>query len=160
MLAGLALCAVIGLFIGAVLFTADSAEMTSYMSDDPKACVNCHIMRQQYNDWQRSSHHAAATCNDCHTPHDFVGKYTMKAVHGYRHSKGFTLGDFPDPIRIKPDSLRVVDANCVRCHEAITSEIGAHAPVPGRKDAQLNPEGLDSLNCIHCHSHAGHGPRN
>ena len=35
---------------------------------------------------------SAPTCNDCHVPHDFLGKYTSKASNGFWHSAHFTLG--------------------------------------------------------------------
>jgi hypothetical protein len=65
--------------------------------------------------WQKSTHHAVATCNDCHVPHDLIGKYLTKAEHGYRHSKGITFQDFHEPIRITDGSMRIVQHNCVRC---------------------------------------------
>ena len=78
-------------------------EGFSYLSNDPKACVNCHIMRDHYDGWQKASHHAVATCNDCHTPHDSLSPSTSsKAENGFWHSKGFTLQDFHEPIRIRP----------------------------------------------------------
>ena len=42
----------------------------SYLSTDPAACANCHIMGEHFAAWQRSSHRAAAGCDDCHMPHD------------------------------------------------------------------------------------------
>ena len=34
----------------------------------------------------KSSHHSAATCNDCHTPHNLFGKCAVKANNGFWHS--------------------------------------------------------------------------
>lgn len=146
-----ALAIAIGAFLGASVYGFRYAEGFSYLSNDPRACVNCHIMRDQFDGWQKAGHHAVATCNDCHVPHEFVGKYLTKIEHGYRHSKGFTFQDFHEPIRITPGSLAVVEANCVRCHSGLVSDIAAH-PV----GASGHPE---SANCVHCHSSAGHGPR-
>ena len=73
-------------------------------------------MREQYDGWQKASHHARATCNDCHVPQDALGKYVTKAKHGWRHSKAFTLQDFHEPIRIRPEDLAIVNDNCARCH--------------------------------------------
>lgn len=146
---GVVLLAVaLGSFVGAGLFLIDHSNASSYMSNDPDSCVNCHIMRTEHDAWTHSSHHAVAVCNDCHVPQDTIGKYTMKAVHGFRHSKGFTLQDFHEPIMIKADSLKVVEANCLRCHSDITSQINAHgfAAKPGD----------NSLSCVHCHSGVGH----
>ncbi len=145
--AGLALAVLLGLFFGASAFTFYSAEGASYLSNDPKACVNCHIMREQFDGWQKASHHAVATCNDCHVPHDLVGKYLCKLENGYFHSKGFTLQNFHEPIQIRHRSSMVLDNNCLHCHEALVQEIRGH----GRNEDQ-------SLQCVHCHGSVGHGP--
>ncbi|MBK9187506.1 MAG: cytochrome c nitrite reductase small subunit [Phycisphaerales bacterium] len=137
---------VVGVAVGMGVYTFDYAEGMSYMSNDPTACVNCHIMQEQYNGWQHGSHHAAATCNDCHVPVDLLGKYATKIEHGYRHSKAFTLDDFAEPIRITPSSLTVVHNNCIRCHGEYVSQIISHSA----KDA-------DAVYCVQCHSTVGHG---
>lgn len=146
-LAGILLAVIIGVFIGVSGVTFRYAEGLSYLSNDPAACVNCHIMRDQYDSWRKSPHHAAATCNDCHVPTDFLGKYYTKAEHGWRHSKGFTLQNFHEPIMITPESREVVQHNCVRCHESMVSEL-----VP----AAQHGAGVD---CIKCHAGIGHGPK-
>ena len=99
---GLTICIGLGIVFGLGGYTFHYAEGLSYLGNDPRTCVNCHIMRDQYDGWQHASHHAVATCNDCHTPHDFIGKYATKAENGFWHSKGFTLQDFHEPIRIRP----------------------------------------------------------
>ncbi|MBZ0266770.1 cytochrome c nitrite reductase small subunit [bacterium] len=128
--------------------TFDYAEGTSYLSTDPRACANCHIMQSQYDSWQKASHHTAATCVDCHLPHDFVGKYAAKVRNGWNHSKAFTLQDFPEPIRITPKNAAILQANCVHCHEGVVHEltVTASAPAPGQ-------------GCVHCHADVGHGER-
>ncbi|MCC6678790.1 MAG: cytochrome c nitrite reductase small subunit [Phycisphaerales bacterium] len=147
-LAGLGLSGLIGVLVGLSGYTFNYAEGTSYLSNDPRACVNCHIMREQYDGWQKSAHHAVATCNDCHVPHDFVGKYMAKVDHGYRHSKAFTLQDFHEPIRITPRDLTIVENNCVRCHEGVVGDIVGHAATVG-----------ETVSCVKCHASVGHGPR-
>ncbi len=113
----LALAAVtaIGIFIGLGAYTLVYARGYSYLFDDPQGCVNCHIMRDNYDSWVASSHRSV-TCNGCHTPHDIVGKYLTKAEHGVLHSVAFTFADTQN-IRIKSRSLEVVEHNCVSCHE-------------------------------------------
>lgn len=148
--AAVALAAALGVLLGVGLFTADYAEATSYLSNDPKACVNCHVMREEYDAWLKGPHHAQ-TCNDCHVPQDLIGKYYVKAEHGWRHSKGFTLQDFHEPIRITQGSLEVVQENCVRCHAGLVGGIGsAHA-----RGADAGETGSG---CVHCHAGVGHGP--
>lgn len=143
----LTLTGVVGLFLGLGTYTFTFAHGLSYFSNDPKACVNCHIMREQFDGWQKSPHHAVATCNDCHTPHDFVRKYLTKAENGYWHSKGFTLQDFHEPIMIRPKNVAVLQENCVGCHQQIVDGINTH---PG------DPQKM--LDCLHCHRDVGHGP--
>lgn len=148
--AAAALAVAAGLVAGTGLYTADYAEATAYLSNDPAACVNCHVMREQYDAWQKGAHHNQ-TCNDCHVPQDLLGKYWTKAEHGYRHSKGFTFQDFHEPIRITLGSLEVVQRNCVRCHEGLVGGIGAAAA--HGEDARETGSG-----CVHCHAGVGHGP--
>ncbi len=59
-------CVLAGVVLGLGLYTFWYARGLSYFSSDPRACVNCHIMREQYDGWQKSSHSAFATCNACH----------------------------------------------------------------------------------------------
>ena len=145
---GTLLALAVGVLAGSGLYTARYAEGLSYLSDDPKACVNCHIMRDHYDGWQKASHHGFATCNDCHLPHDnIIHKYYIKAENGFWHSKGFTLQDFPEPIRIRPHNRVVLENNCVHCLADLVGEIASHAT-----------ETADAWNCIHCHGQVGHGP--
>ena len=136
---------VTGLAAGVGFVTFGFAEGTSYLSNDPAACVNCHIMRPQHDGWRHASHGRVAVCNDCHVPQDFAGKYVTKAIHGYRHSRGFTLQDFHEPIQITPHSREIVQENCVRCHDPFV-----HA---------INAAGAEQVDCLRCHSRVGHGPR-
>jgi len=143
--AAFGLVALAGVVTGLSGYAFHYAKGTSYLSNDPRACINCHIMREEFDGWEKGSHHAHATCNDCHVPQAFFSKYFVKLEHGYRHSKGFTFQDFHEPIMIKPSSDRVVQQNCVRCHASLVGEITGHA---GNNE---------SLRCIHCHDHVGHG---
>lgn len=145
------LAAALGLLTGTGGYTFWYAEGTSYLSDDPRACVNCHIMREVYEGWSRSGHHAVATCNDCHVPHDLVGKYLSKASNGYHHSAAFTLGGFHEPIRITEHNRKLLARNCVRCHRALVSHLADHT--------RNRPEGeAGGGGCLHCHRDVGHGP--
>lgn len=136
--------AAVGIAVGAGAFTFHRGKGTSYLSTDPAACANCHIMQSQYDSWQKSSHHGFATCVDCHLPHDIVGKYAAKAENGWNHSKAFTLQDFPEPIRITPKNSAILQANCEHCHAALTHEISAAS-------------GRAAPDCVRCHSDVGHG---
>jgi len=138
----------LGGVVGLGGFTFRYAEGLSYFSSDPKACANCHIMRRQYDGWQKASHHGAATCVDCHLPRALIPKLMAKASNGWHHSKGFTLQDFEEPIRIKPANAAILQENCLRCHEPMVHELVAGA----RTDR-------DAVECVHCHASVGHGER-
>jgi len=143
------LAVMFGVVFGVGFFTFDYAEGTSYFSTDPKACANCHIMNDEYSSWHKAGHHQAATCVDCHLPHDFIPKYIAKADHGYRHSKAFTLQNFKEPIEITPRDQVIVQQNCVRCHSDVVHELveGSRAPSG------------EAVQCVHCHAGVGHGVR-
>ena len=143
-----AACVLAGVILGLGAYTFRYAEGLSYFSTDPAACVNCHIMRDEYDSWTKSSHHAAARCVDCHLPHEFVPKYLAKASNGYHHSKGFTLEDFHEQIMIKEPNARILQEACLKCHGEFVHEI-----VAGATTAQ------DAVSCVHCHNNVGHGPR-
>lgn len=107
----------IGVVVGLGFFMAKEASLVSYMSDDPQACVNCHVMTPMYNSWMHSSHRQWASCNDCHVPHNnVVNKYWFKAKDGLFHSSIFTARMEPEVITMREASQEVVQANCLRCH--------------------------------------------
>jgi cytochrome c nitrite reductase small subunit len=134
-----------GVFAGVGTYTFGYAKGFSYFSTDPSACVNCHIMRSQFDAWQKSSHHAVARCVDCHLPQDFAPKYFAKAENGFRHAAKFTLDDFVEPIEVQQRGREILQENCIRCHEPLVAEIvreNAHATEP---------------RCVRCHFAVGHG---
>lgn len=140
-----ALAGVVGGILGLGAFTFSYAQGLSYLTNDPKACANCHVMREYYDGWNRSGHAHAAVCNDCHTPHDnIVAKYAVKAINGFRHSYAFTTGDFPEPIQIVPFDRKITQNTCLYCHGDMVTAI-SHA------------ESKDPTDCLTCHAGVGHG---
>lgn len=137
----------LGAAVGLGGFTFVYAKGSSYLTNDPTACANCHVMRAQLDAWRKSSHHAVATCNDCHAPASGLAKYWVKALNGYHHSLAFTTGDFHEPMQITPRNLEVTEAQCRRCHEGVVSAMAAHG-------------GGDSISCVRCHVGVGHRTRN
>jgi cytochrome c nitrite reductase small subunit len=142
----LAVAALGGAFAGIGFFTFGYGEGYAYLSDDPEACINCHIMQPHYDSWLGSSHHAHATCNDCHLPRN-ARRWLAKADNGFFHSWAFTFQDFHEPIQIKERNLRILQANCVSCHETMVGH--------------LLPETIlgEAVNCFTCHHSVGHGAR-
>jgi cytochrome c nitrite reductase small subunit len=136
--------AAVGVLLGVGGITFDYAEGLSYLSTDPAACANCHIMLPQHDGWQKASHHNVATCVDCHLPAGFPDNYVAKARNGWNHSKAFTLQDFPEPIFITPGNAESLHANCLRCHADLVHE-----------QSIVHVEGAPR--CVRCHADVGHG---
>ncbi|GAA0878198.1 cytochrome c nitrite reductase small subunit [Algoriphagus jejuensis] len=100
------------------IFLLDFSNAASYLSDDPQACVNCHLMTPQYITWTHSSHREVADCNGCHVPHNNVAnKYFFKAKDGLYHATIFTMRAEPQVIRARQPSVEVIQNNCIRCHQ-------------------------------------------
>ena len=138
--------AVLSVVIGLGGFTFYHAKGFSYLSDAPSTCVNCHIMRPQFESWNHSSHRNWATCNDCHLPKAFVNKWFTKAYSGLNHAVKFTTGDFTEPIVISGRNKRIALENCVDCHRAVLDTILINAKPHLPKD----------LDCTACHGNVGH----
>ncbi len=145
--AGVFLAALTGVMLGLGYFTWGYAEGGSYFSNDPRACANCHIMRDYLDAWQKSSHKQVATCNDCHTPPEFIPKYLAKSENGIRHSWKFTFQTFPERLQITPMNLEALQENCIGCHADFVAEIRANS----------RHESLKERNCVQCHGGVGHG---
>jgi len=111
------LYALAGVVVGMVLLLARIANATSYLSDDPRTCINCHVMTDAYASWQRGSHARVAVCVDCHVPHDNIAaKYAYKAQDGMKHSYVFTMRAEPQVLELSDRAVPVVQTNCIRCH--------------------------------------------
>ncbi|MEZ5949421.1 MAG: cytochrome c nitrite reductase small subunit [Planctomycetaceae bacterium] len=136
--------ALLGMLCGVGVFTFGYGQGASYLSNNPQSCANCHIMQAHFDDWQKSSHHHVAACNDCHLPHDPLGKWVTKLDNGFFHSLAFTLDNFHEPIQIKERNRRVAEASCLHCHKDFVHEIRGNE----------RPE--EMLSCLHCHQGMGH----
>jgi cytochrome c nitrite reductase small subunit len=136
----------LGALLGLSGFTFSYARGASYLSNDPETCVNCHIMRDQYDAWRVSSHRNVATCNDCHTPHDFLGKWITKGINGFNHGLAFTTGNYPEVIHIRDYNAAIAQENCVSCHLTLVGQVyGYHADTERQ--------------CVDCHGNVGHQNR-
>lgn len=138
------LALIAGSIFGLGVYTFIYAKGHSYFSNDPKSCVNCHVMREVYDRWNHSSHKRVASCNDCHTPHFLPAKILVKSINGWNHSSAFTTGDFLEPIQIKKMNRMVVQQNCLYCHGTLTADM----------NHQNTKEPTD---CLSCHKGIGHG---
>lgn len=140
----------LGVITGLIIFEIYISKAHYYLSDNPEACINCHVMYDNYASWWHSSHKRATTCNDCHVPQDnFVKKIFFKASDGLRHSTIFTLRLEPQVIRIKEAGAEVVKENCERCHENYLTLIDAKI-VETEEEENEKP-------CWDCHRETPHG---
>lgn len=144
---GLLLAIVLGIASGAGTYTFYYAEGHSYFSKSPETCVNCHIMQPHYDTWLKGSHHAVATCVDCHLPHTFPHNLISKADNGWNHSWAFTFQNFHEPIEIKPRNARILENNCRTCHAGVVHQMTTYDTAAGR---------AKSISCLHCHANVGH----
>ena len=142
----------LGVMFGMFMYVFYISNAYSYLSDDPKACVNCHIMAPEYATWFHSSHGRATTCNDCHVPHDNVArKYYFKAMDGMRHASMYSLRLEPQVIKIRQPGETVVQENCIRCHTTLNSAI-----TTGQVTADMAHKDNEKL-CWECHREVPHG---
>jgi cytochrome c nitrite reductase small subunit len=139
---------VVGLALGAILgiggYTFIYAKGYSYMTNNPGACANCHVMQEYYDGWLKSSHRSVAVCNDCHTPAGFVGKYTTKASNGFWHSFYFTTGNYPEPLQITRRNHNITEQACRKCHQEIVEAI------------DTMHQQIGEVSCVRCHNTVGH----
>lgn len=138
-----------GVVIGHGLFTFVYAKGFSYLSDDPAACKNCHVMNQVYESWSRSSHKDVATCNSCHVPHTFFAKWAMKAESGFHHGYAFTFKDNPVAFTATEKSKKLVQQNCISCHKDYAQNAVDPTSAHSGKD-------IEALSCVSCHRQIGH----
>lgn len=141
----IAIAVIVGAAFGLGIYTFIYAKGLSYLSNDPQACRNCHVMNEVFDSWLAGGHQHAATCNDCHVPHGIAGKMFIKGLNGFHHSFAFTF--FTAPISIRPVwyTKNIIQSNCTRCHALMASHaIGGSS---GREE---------TFECIHCHREAGH----
>ena len=147
--AGVAVAILVGVAGGFGTYTFIYAGGASYLRDDPTVCANCHVMQDHLDAWAKSSHRSAATCNDCHAPHDgLLAKLWVKGLNGFNHSRAFTTGNYPEPLRITPMNRRVTEDACRACHESIVQAID-----PAAMNSSATGE---RMSCIRCHADVGH----
>lgn len=156
--AGLVMALALGAAAGIGGYTFFYAEGASYLTDDPAACANCHVMQEQYDAWLKSPHRNVTGCNGCHTPEGFFPKYLTKMSNGWHHSLAFTTGDFHEPIAIKEHNLAIVEQRCRDCHAPIVEAIDPvhFGPAHFGPGHLAEAEGGERMSCVRCHADVGH----
>ncbi len=135
----IAVYALVGLALGLAIVIARISNASSYLSNSPQTCINCHVMTDAYASWQRGSHGGVTVCVDCHVPHDNpVAKIAYKSTDGLKHSAVFTMRAEPQVLRLSAQAVPVVQANCLRCH---ADQMG-----------MVRVAGSGERACWHCHN--------
>lgn len=142
----------LGSIFGLGSYVLHISKATSYISDDPKVCVNCHVMIPEYISWRNSSHREWATCNDCHVPqNNLTNKLIFKAKDGVYHASVYTTRTEPQVIRIKEAGKEVVHNNCIRCHQDQVTD----ARLTGQVESHVAHR--TERPCWECHREVPHG---
>jgi cytochrome c nitrite reductase small subunit len=87
-------------------------------SENSRFCINCHVMQAEYEAWMHSGAHRRKMCVDCHLPNENRGVYYLwKSIDGLKDVAVFYSGQVPDRIKISSHGIKVLQSNCIRCHE-------------------------------------------
>ena len=142
----------LGVIVGLGVYIARISNVTSYLTDDPRACINCHVMTTEYITWKHSSHRNVASCNDCHVPHDNVfNKYYFKARDGMYHATIYTTRMEPQAIVMHEPGQKVVQQNCIRCHSDQVTDAKMTSWVATHTEDRMD------RTCWECHRETPHG---
>lgn len=130
--------------LGTFVFVTDAP---AYVGTASETCANCHVMDSMYENYYHSAHQPWAECSDCHLPHDnIVNYYYEKTRQGMHDVYVFSTGKTPDVIRANEHSKRIVQNNCIHCHEDAVESITMGAQPFERY-------------CWDCHRDTAHGAR-
>lgn len=148
-----ATCCVL-LVVGLFVYVVSESKALSYLSSDPKVCINCHTMNTHYATWQHSAHREKATCVDCHLPHGSLFKKMLaKSRDGYNHSVAMTFRTYGYNMRVSNDAAQRIQDNCIRCHGEIVSQMLETSKLYTQKDSQVQM----GRRCWDCHRGTPHG---
>jgi cytochrome c nitrite reductase small subunit len=103
------------LLIPLVLFGKQDSQG---ISDASSYCIRCHVMQSEYEAWVHSGAHRRKECVACHLPNENQAvHYLWKAIDGMKDLIVFHSGKIPEQIKISSHGEKVLQSNCVRCHE-------------------------------------------
>lgn len=114
--------------------------------DGPKFCGTCHIMDPWVETYLQSSHSQYTTCGGCHIPHDIVPGAFYKTFTGTRDGIYMIIGKIPQRFHITNHGSKVVNDNCLQCHEGVMETVGY--PLAERNQ-----------DCFDCHRDLPHNRR-
>jgi cytochrome c nitrite reductase small subunit len=81
-------------------------------------------MEAQFEAWSHAGAHRRNLCVDCHLPNQNTGiHYVWKAIDGMKDVALFYSGQVPERITITEHGRKVLQQNCIRCHEQTVMNI-------------------------------------
>jgi cytochrome c nitrite reductase small subunit len=93
-------------------------------SESPVFCGGCHVMEAEFEAWSHAGAHRRKKCVDCHLPNQNKAvHYIWKSIDGMKDVGFFYSGLAPDRIQITEHGRKVLQENCIRCHEATVAMI-------------------------------------
>ena len=93
-------------------------------SESPDFCASCHVMGEEHAAWRHAGAHRRIRCVDCHLPNgNPVVHYVWKSIDGMKDVISFNTGFVPETIMLSTHGERVVQANCIRCHETTVARM-------------------------------------
>lgn len=93
-------------------------------SSTPDFCVGCHTMESQYESWIHTGAHRRIKCVDCHLPNENPAvHYLWKSIDGAKDAIFFYSGHVPEIMRLSDHGEKVLQKNCVRCHDTTVAHI-------------------------------------
>jgi len=93
-------------------------------SSTPDFCVGCHTMESEYEAWIHTGAHRRIKCVDCHLPNENAGvHYLWKSIDGVKDAVVFYSGKVPETTRLSSHGEKVLQKNCVRCHEITVAQM-------------------------------------
>lgn len=113
---------------------------------DEEFCGSCHVMEFQVDTYMNSAHKINANCADCHVPHHLVRGSVDKAWTGFMDFVGVVKNHDPYDIHASEHAKRIIQENCLRCHEGLTREIGDTSHDGG-------------MYCFNCHRSTPHATK-
>ena len=140
------LTSLVGIALGLGAYTFAYAKGWSYLTNDPRACANCHVMNEQYDGWLKGSHRVGGGLQRLPRARTTSSASTApRRSNGFWHSYYFTTGGFHEPIQITAASRDDRGGACRHCHEAVVQAMGTPAHAGSRE-----------ISCIRCHGSVGH----
>lgn len=130
--------------LGALVWVTDAP---AYAGTASEICANCHVMDSMYENYYHSSHREWAECSSCHLPHDNLANYYFeKGRQGMHDVYIFSTGQEPEVLRASEHSKRIIQENCIHCHQEAVEMI------------MKGTQPFDRF-CWECHRHTAHGAR-